>query len=571
MKLRTIFLSILLLGANCPHSFAQSVQKKYLRHIETIKDHTFSFSNQGIPLKANRLSNNEGNIILTYDKNLSDSVQISLLAATKLWKSKITTTQPIFISVLFESLGNDISMIADVAYCETPNLVGCPCALASQISGFPYGSENSPDGYIILNSDINWNCRFSKDTTSACGYNLTTMALRGIARCLGFGSSVFEESKDNFSFYFGWPTYFDKLLYYNQETLSNVMAGSSKMANFVKSNQVFAKAKTQNYKIYAPDKFVQNLSLCYFDLNNSIMSYAIGQGKVNLSIDEKTTDVLRTIGWDLPLPGLNIKCNNISNNGIGSSYEPHTFFLLKGNENISNYSWRFLLKNKQGEFTQISNGTSEVFIIDKISSPDTFFVNINGDLEGRIECNYSINGQQYSAIPFTLSLELKPTILSINEISTINKGQFEFSSDFNVYYAGADYVSIEIEEEYNTTLRNYRFDEPYIAHIKTGNITNLYYSWITISVSNKYGNTHETIEFAPTFGAQKTINNSTQALSSHRSSPFFVKEILLYTIEGMLIFKGNPSEFTNYVLKPGLYIKQEIFNNGLYKTSKISI
>jgi len=29
--------------------------------------------------------------------------------------------------------------------------------------------------------------------------------------------------------------------------------------------------------------------------------------------------------------------------------------------------------------------------------------------------------------------------------------------------------------------------------------------------------------------------------------------------------------FTNYVLKPGLYIKQEIFNNGLYKTSKISI
>lgn len=195
---------------------------------------------------------------------------------------------------------------------------------------------------------------------------------------------------------------------------------------------------------------------------------------------------------------LTIKCNDISNNGSGSSYEPHIFSLDKKNENVSNFSWRFLLKNKQGEYTQIANGNTENFTIDKVSLPDNFYININGDLEGRIECDYSLNGQRYNAVPFSFSLELKPIILSIDNISTVDTGDSEFSLSFDVKYAGADYVSVEIEEEYNTTLRNYRFDEPYIAHVKIGNITNLYYSWVTIIVSNKYGTTSKTLEYAPT-------------------------------------------------------------------------
>lgn len=195
---------------------------------------------------------------------------------------------------------------------------------------------------------------------------------------------------------------------------------------------------------------------------------------------------------------LTIKCNDISNNGSGSSYEPHIFSLDKKNENVSNFSWRFLLKNKQGEYTQIANGNTENFTIDKVSLPDNFYININGDLEGRIECDYSLNGQRYNAVPFSFSLELKP-IISIDNISTVDTGDSEFSLSFDVKYAGADYVSVEIEEEYNTTLRNYRFDEPYIAHVKIGNITNLYYSWVTIIVSNKYGTTSKTLEYEPTF------------------------------------------------------------------------
>lgn len=40
MKFIVSLISIILLGVNCPHAFAQSIQNKYLRHTETIKNLT---------------------------------------------------------------------------------------------------------------------------------------------------------------------------------------------------------------------------------------------------------------------------------------------------------------------------------------------------------------------------------------------------------------------------------------------------------------------------------------------------------------------------------------------------
>ena len=297
---------------------------------------------------------------------------------------------------------------------------------------------------------------------------------------------------------------------------------------------------------------------------NSIMSYHIGQGNVDLSIDENTSDILRTIGWDLPQSGFSIKCDNISDNGIGSSYDTHVFYLLNGTENVSNYRWRFLLKSKLGDYTEVSSGTSDTFTIPQISSPEQYYVNINGDLEGRIECDYTLNGVQYYATPFTLSLELKPIIRSIDNIAVVNNSEYEFSLNFNVHYTGADYVSVEIEEEYNTTLRNYRFDEPYIAHVKIGNITNLYYSWVTVIVSNKYGTVSETLEYAPTYGAKVFVTPS----DIQSSSPI-VNEIRLYSVDGSLVFTGTLPEFMKQTFNPGIYIKEEILDNGTSNASKI--
>lgn len=563
MRLLTFIISIILLGTICSTASERTIQKKRIRYTEKIQANTPSFSNKGIPLKANRLSNKEGNIELIYDSTLPDSIQVSLLAAKKIWESKIQTVQPIVIPIVFESLGEETAMIADALCLEIPGLIGCPSALASQIVNYPYGSIDSPDGYIFFNSDIDWNCKFSNGASSE--YNLPTMILRGIARCLGFGSNIIEDSENEFIYNFGWPTYFDKLLYCDNIALSDLRDGSPEMANFVRSGNVYAHTKSQKYKIYAPGIFDPYSSLCYFDDDNSIMSYSLGQGNTDISIDDKTCDVLRTIGWDLPLSGLNITCNNISDNGIGSSYEPHTFSLLKDNETVSEYNWSFSLKNKEGYYTQISSGTGEDFTIDKISSTDEFFININGDLEGKIECDYYSNGKLYSAIPFTLSLELKPMILSIDDISIVNAGPFSFYLNFNVRYAGADHVYVEIEEEYSTALLNDRFDEPYMAHVQTGNISNLYYSWVTVLVTNKYGSVCETMEYAPVYGENRSVSFTSDINNR------VVREIVIYSVDGSLIYKGTPSELGNQQLNPGIYIKEEIFENGSSKSSKIYV
>lgn len=567
--LRTIFkIAVFLfftIGTATGSVSSQVSSKRTLRYIDKYQTTTGLFMDQTIPLKANRVSSIKGNIVLLYDEELPDSVKLALGVAKDMWESKLPTKLPVFIQILFEPEDTDVAMISDVMYSEST--LGCPSALLSQLSGEPQGSIDSPDGLIIFNSNIDWNCNFT--TNIAQEYNITTMALRGIARCLGFGSSIYDAGSDDFHYYFEWPAYFDKLLHNQSFWMSELPQGSSQMKNFVKSNEVVLDTPSSSYKVYSPETYIPYMSLCYLDNNNSIMSYSLGQGNVSLEIDDSTIDILRTLGWDLPFSGFKIVCDNVSENGIGSSYDDHTFSLNRGNNNVSGYNWKFSLKNKSGTYDLISTGTSEYFTISKISSSQDFYVNLNGDLEGRIECDYTTNGASYSAVPFSISLELKPVILSIDNIS-INRHQYDFSLNFNVEYVGADNVSVEVEEEYNTTLRSYRFDEPFLAHIKTGNITSLFYSWVTIVVTNKYGSAYETLEYAPSYG-----------MNSHSISPATVVNsnipliantwIKLFKIDGTIIYDGPESSFTTENIPSGLYIKRKIVDDNILETVKIVV
>ena len=564
MKLIPILmLSVVLSTANFV-GFSQTVQREYVRYVEHIQQAS-TFQNQSMPPKEQRVSSSSGDIILIYDDALPDSIKVALTAAKELWEAKLPTRQPIYISVAFEPLDDDIAMVADVADYSSSGLVGCPSALASQINNIPCGSIEFPDGYVFFNSNIDWNCNFSDRYASE--YNLPTIALRGIARCLGFGASVTYIEQDGFQFYFGYPLYFDKLLYNNGARLSDIPQKSREMADFVTSDNVYLKTGSHNYKIYAPERYINSVSLCYLDGGSSLMSYSLGQGNVALGIDDATVDILRAIGWDLPLLGFRIQCSDISDTGIGSAYSSHTFSLSKGNENVSNYSWTFSLKDNTGGYVKISGGTSEEFTIDKISSPENYFVNINGDLEGRIECDYTVGGQQYSAEPFMLSLELKPTILSIDNLTIErNEEEFTFSLAFDVRYAGADFVTFEIEEEYNTMVPNYRVYEPYIAHVNTGAITFLYYSWVYVTVSNKYGSTTETMEFAPNYTPGDGDGGTTG--DDLLTEPGNVKSIQLYELDGTIVFVGSQAEFSTFWIAPGIYVIKLIYDNGYTQSIK---
>lgn len=260
------------------------------------------------------------------------------------------------------------------------------------------------------------------------------------------------------------------------------------------------------------------------------------------------------------------RSGDISDTGIGSAYSSHTFSLSKGSENVSNYSWTFSLRDNTGEYVQISTGTSEEFTIDKISSPENYFVNLNGDLEGRIECDYTVGRQQYSAEPFILSLELKPMIISIDNLTVErNEEEFSFSVAFDVRYAGADVITVEVEEEYYTMLRNYRIYEPYIAHAKTGNMSTLYYSWVYVTVTNEYGSTTETMEFAPNYNTGDGEGGAGDDLLTGSET---VKSVQLYNLDGSIVFIGTQSEFSTFWIAPGIYVIRLIYDNGSTKSFK---
>lgn len=155
--------------------------------------------------------------------------------------------------------------------------------------------------------------------------------------------------------------------------------------------------------------------------------------------------------------------------------------------------------------------------------------------------------------------DLKPVIHSIGNLQVVENDDYMFYLLFDVRFSGADYVIVELSEEYVTTVITDRFYGDGVAHVKTGNMSNLYYSCVTVIVRNKYGAVSQTMEFAPTAGVDASCLSAQDSL----------KEIVLYNADGRTVFSGTPSEFRDKAFRSGLYIKKEIFENGSSRTSKI--
>lgn len=172
-----------------------------------------------------------------------------------------------------------------------------------------------------------------------------------------------------------------------------------------------------------------------------------------------------------------------------------------------------------------------------------------------------------SGIITAVSAGEKPEILSIDQVEVVGHDNYTFSLSFTVNYAGADGVNVEVEEEYNTTLRSYRFDEPSPARIRIGAITNQYYSWVTVKVTNSWGSDYRTMEFAPVgVGGVRPVEIG-------EAAPGTVGEGLveLYTLRGQLIFRGVAEDLRFGNFPAGLYIKRESRADGGWNVSKCSV
>lgn len=142
--------------------------------------------------------------------------------------------------------------------------------------------------------------------------------------------------------------------------------------------------------------------------------------------------------------------------------------------------------------------------------------------------------------------ESKPVIISIEKELTYHTDD-SFSVYFIINHSGAKYVSVDVEEEYNSAVSNFMSFEPYTAHIRTGKISTFFNSWITVKASNDYGYTSETFHFEPSFvfGEDSIINEQLKLNDIQYDYKVFTDENGLLDCVGNLSFiipVPNPNE-----------------------------
>ncbi len=164
---------------------------------------------------------------------------------------------------------------------------------------------------------------------------------------------------------------------------------SQELISFVKGDNVYYKTPdNNNLKLYASPEFQGYNYLSYFDTEGDLMSYDVRIGDKNQQIDEKTLEVLKTIGWREPENSLKIIAANIDATGMASAFQSYGFHAETTSGNITDYSWKYELLNNEMMFDSIKVGKSSEFSIDKVDDLTKYYRNINGDIKGRIsfEC-----------------------------------------------------------------------------------------------------------------------------------------------------------------------------------------
>lgn len=147
---------------------------------------------------------------------------------------------------------------------------------------------------------------------------------------------------------------------------------------------------------------------------------------------------------------------------------------------------------------------------------------------------------------------LKPCIVSVDNVTKEYVGTSAFILSFDVVYTGAESLLVEVEEEFNTTLRSYRFDEPDFVHVTTGAITVLYKSWVTISAENEFGLVSSVMEFEPDGSplVQLPVDSVTP------------QSVELLTLQGSVVFRGDASDLLSADIPSGVYIRRITFPDG---------
>lgn len=521
-------------------------------------------------LRTERLSSDFGGVIeVKCGDGMSEEMQCCIRAAAQLWEEKLYIPKKIILRFEKERMGvGAADFAAQVRYTLLPG--GNEAYPQSYYINFLADGKRTEeeDAIIQINDDVDWDYSFNGEVTDK--KNLTTAMLRAIAMSLGFGSSVVNNTVKGIVFstrrYFS-P--FDNLIVNSSNIRLNTMPNngrtSQELISFVKGDNVYYKTpNNNNFKLYASPAFQGYNYLSYFDTEGDLMSYDMRIGDKNQQIDEKTLDVLRTIGWEEPENSLKIIATDIDATGMASAFQTYSFHAETTSGSITDYSWKYELLNNEMVFDSIKVGKSSEFSIDKIDDLTKYYKNINGDIKGRISLTATVNGKDMYKV-FYVYLATKPTFISV-KVDAINliPGTKFYNLDLTAIYSGADNLYAELSEEFSIAIRSRSYEVPYMAHLHFENIYKDGSTWVDLELKNKVGKAYYTVEIPKQLNV--LLDDSTQ-IEEKVTNPNIV-QVEVRDIQGRFILKTEKYEDVERLPK-GIYIIMITYANGENRTKKI--
>lgn len=564
---------LLLLTAVCLFPFAWGDDVVYLQYVENFSPvYNSGYADSPIQPKEERLNSNAGDLIAYYDESMPDSIKMCIDAAIDIWASKIGTTVPLYFNFRYEYIGgNDI--VTTVQYSEYEEK-WIPSALKATLMKDEMRDSTSVDAIIQISSNVDWDCSFGEN--QVIGKNSLPMGLlRGLSRAFGFGSSIKMGKRGDITF--GVQdncSDFDELIFSSSgQWLKDLSV--DRLPDFVappEGENIYVLKQSPSYRLYAPEEYEQYKSLVYLDNEESLMHYDLGTGNRYLRIDDVTSEILSELGWNVYNDtAVEIVGIGIGSNGIASAYESHKFRAdIAGTGNLQNQQWEYRLPLKDGGETVVKTETStSLFEIPAIDDQDKYAINVNGDIYGKIIFMGELNGEEVRD-EYRISLELKPIITELN-ITKFVKHEETYSYDvyYEVFYKGADKITVSVDEEYGARIIEWVFDEPFRVSGVTPNISSLHGAWIDFTVENEYGKTVETLEFLPggIFHDPSYPGVLVDIDDMHSFGDFDFDNLEVFDKEGNYVKTYERSDEL-IELKDGFYILKYIKGKQCVKTSK---
>ena len=489
------------------------------------------------PLRAKSLRKMQsygGIIEMTYPSAIADTLKQAIEIAAQLWADCLPIDTYIKVDAIFDNIVNDVEV--QVPYIPDNGFLYPMSYYRNKINDYPLIN----DGTIIFSNAENWSCRFSNNSAESQKL-LSVAALRAIARILGFGTTVTQNSSGAVFFNNASNTEytpFEHLVFNDTNlALTSISKGRKNRDNVdlhsysQPTGNLWVKKDNHQYKLYAPTPFERNKSLVYLDQANCLMHYKMPTGSFYLDVDTITQTIIKAIGWDIiDSHTISLYCDDIPATGIASAYNTYLFKINNYSSAITSLYWEYAVKSSDGDYSVIqSQDGGLTFSV----SPSNYFssssINSEGDIEGVVRLTYVQNGVE-KKISNKYTFECAPSILGFYNQEIHDNGYTTYYDySFSVAYRGAQSVTLGIEQEYSSFYDIIHINEPFLAHAYVSLLSRGNTVWIDVSVENDYGSDFQTIEIPV-----QTLVKATNVMDLLNTSEV-VDHINVYRPNGIMI------------------------------------